>query len=437
MKYSLIPDNADFALEVLNAIAELQYLNSVNVNAPLFQDWGGIKGSVRYAYQQGGTPKSAIFNVLDYTLIIMSGANNPQQFVQLFTGSRDNLVNSTPFQANPAVADAGQFLVKAWGLDSSPMTNRWLVAGFSFGGAIAEYLCAFLNGLYGPGSAECLAIASPRPGLQALSDACGNVGIRWMNAFDAVPYFPPHGEESVGFPYFAWTRLQNNLWNLYVHPFQGISMFPAGNVVHQPLPAGSDPTAASRLLSWLTSSDAQQVAQHAISTYQGLLRAVVARGLIPASVSTPVLTVDPSPFKGPLIGPNVQSSTWVPPPLQSHTQSLSNVPGTNPQKDVQGQKPITTIGGIKQVSAYIPPNYRWKSVKVAPGLYVVQWMNFTLTKPGAKSNAHAVAKWGNKMLRTLGTAPGVVQSGISQAFTAFLATATNATLGFNPPWNVL
>jgi pimeloyl-ACP methyl ester carboxylesterase len=437
MRYSLYPDDPRLALEVLTSIGEIQYLGSLNSGGDRFRDWGGVRGPIQYAFSRGLAPRAALCQVLDTRVLLVSGASTPQQFTNVFLGATTADVYRTPFQASPAVWDAVQYLFATLQIGIFPIATKWLLCGFSFGGAIAETMAARLLSLYGgTGQVVCLSIAAPRAGLQALQSACGNEGIRWMNAADPVPYFPPHGEEMEGAQGF-YTLTQNKLWNQFIHPYQGLSIYAPSLIVKSPLPLPASPDAALRILQWLTSSNAQTSQQHSITTYASMLRLLTSTMPTPNPETPPVgaAVVDPKSVGQPPPAP--QSSTWYPPPLPPPSVTLTQVPGTSSVLDMPGVKPISSLGGTLSMAAYIPPNYRWKWVRIAPGSYVVQWMSLTITKPSTKSNARSVARWGNKMLRSLGTAPGVVQSGIGQAMTAFLASASQSNLGFNPPWIVV
>jgi hypothetical protein len=409
MRFDLNPFDPSFALEILNCISDLQYLKIVNKNSDRFLDWGGINRYIQYSLPVTYYPPAAYFGVQDSLIMVISGAQNVQQFANLFLSSKNGDVSRTYREANLIVDESARYIFRNFQLDKTQNSTKILFCGFSFGGAIAEVLCDFMRDApFNMPNVTACTFASPRPGLEALQKRLGNNGVRWMNQLDPVPYFPPHSDEALNITQL-WQLASAPIWSRYVHPFQGLVLDTSSNITPRVLPLVDSTNAASRLVLWLTGADATVAAQHQIATYQGLLSNAALK-----YQAKPVVFL----------------------PLQTTAQAAANVSGTNPIFDVQARTPSNLFGVVDPLAAYIPPAFRVKAVRVGPTTYAVQWMSYNLTRTTTKSNARAIAKTWNKMLRATGTAPGVIASGIQQGFATFLQNAINGNLGFNPPWVV-
>lgn len=376
---------------------------------PFWDPWGGMANVPALSAAGQNTPAHFLGNMFDRTQIIgVCGAGNLKQFLNVYVtqfATTDSVAGAAISHAvNVAAAKVINNLLPKFNFKA----ERTILYGHSFGGAVVEAIAWLLVQKGYPLKRMQVATAgSPRPGLSSLAQALSFDGCRWMTPDDPVPYFPLHDDESLNRVAPA-ALLQSGNSNEYVHPYTGCLVTNEGKMIFQSLPRSSSPDAFNRFLSLVSGITDKDKAQHSIGAY----------------ISQLTLT-------------NIAENDFY---IRKPSPPNNDPPQPVPILPVPKQDAPFTVNyliGEGTLSAYIPPAHRFIAQKAAGKYWMVVWQGQIVTSTQTKSNAKAIAKWGNKFLRVLGTAPVVDSGSAVAALSNFLGNAGMPGNGFRPVWNVV
>jgi pimeloyl-ACP methyl ester carboxylesterase len=396
-----------FAAESLDVLNGVQYSADPQSILGRWKLYGGVSGSPLVSLGNKNDPPFYAVTVNNTFIVGVAGVQNFQQGFNAYASTLTDVASSGEWSASAIVAAQAVTVLEAIRSRLPPVGTNIVLVGHSYGGAVVEVLALLLYRLgYRPNQTNVIAAGSPRPGLIGIQRSLGFNGLRYMNQFDPIPYFPPHGDEFLPvdptYGFFAPG------FDDYVHPFIGMSMDNTGVITIQPLPKAERNMAASISIVLWAAGDALYSKEHSLPEYVRRLR--LAGAVNPEFVQVPPALVFPGQ-----IGGRVPSRV------------LGNL-------DVPGDHNFTARS--IDVAVFVPLQYRFKKTRTAAGLWCVTWMGVQVTTGQSQSNANAVAKWGNKWLRNLGTANQIDGTKLSMALGLFLGTAKQGGNGFIPVWVV-
>lgn len=367
-----------------------------------------LKPDTYQVYNRSGTvPAWAWFRFNRTLVVVIDGVTTALQGAALADSYTKPMRGQDGWKAvGLAYQDASTIVNVLDSIHTLPAMNL-LVAGYSYGGCLAECIAAMVTGNQLWPNLELLTFGSPRPGDEALALRLRSVPTRrLMNDDDPVPRFPPHANEA----WLATSLLPfpiAYLLSLYCQPQGGIQLSDSGQLTATELPSRFLPIADVDLVQWVVSTHGMRATSHSISTYVERLKLAVApRGAgAAAAVASKVVEV-PKPLS------ITEFNALV-------TLVAGGVGSTSSQE--------------KSMAGYIPPKFRPRTLSVQ-GLHYVYWMGVPIATCKTASAAKTIAKYLFKMLRTWQTDGQVNVTGFNQAWTSFMSSANLGGLGFSPPF---
>lgn len=380
--------------------ADITYRNPVWINSALgrrFQQYSVF-------WTESFTPGHFVAWNPDQMVLGIMGASTPRLFLNLFTGAFFPMVKAGAANVNRGTLPAAQQIVTNVSAAVPNFPLSLVIVGHSYGGALAQSVAAILAPQLPGTTIQVLTLGSPRIGDTSLSAAMGGVTLmRVFNEGDLIPRFPTHFSEApTGM--IALGLVATYQWNQFVQAGGGHVLDSLGRLAAQQLPALNYPILDVDLALWLQSRNALLSNEHSDHTYTTRL------SLGASSTPAPAPPENVAGFKGEL-QPFLSDEVFLAGPVAGPALLL--------------------MGGLIVQSVYIPPQFRFKWLKV--GLdYQVIWMSLLIAKGVSKSNARTMAKAGNKMLRVMQTLKSVDHTQFGAALQQYLAVASSSTNGFQP-----
>jgi Lipase (class 3) len=382
-------------------------------------DWGG--GSFSRVFGQpssarvidgslssGITPAWLAYLYQDDLVILVAGVRNASQAVAVYQSAGQPRILVGAASVSPAIGivavQIGTRVLKS----AQGGYSRAVLAGHSYGGAIAEVLAAYLAGVAPELPVQVFSTGAPRPGDNTVGAALANATCaRIMTEGDPIPHFPCHFDEAP-FGVFALGYQTALTWSHYAQGPGGRLVNRMGDLRSAELPPLFVPVVDADLVLWLGAALSGGHPEHNLTTYLARLEKGVPQ------LAAPVPT-DTASLKG---------ETVVPLP-----QAVFNLgPVTGPLVFVESE----TMAG-EQV--YIPPQYRAKAYRIG-SQYFVYWMNFPLSQTTSFSRAKSQAKYLNFYLRRVQNGYSFSNAEFLKAATAYFTQASSANAGFQPVLSV-
>jgi hypothetical protein len=366
--------------------------------------WDVVNGVVVYP-RAGFIPAWFTADGNDQVLVVIDGVRTLQQGLAMYASTQQSMLKVGSWWANATVVTAAQAMFNALRHSFGDTFRRWVLSGYSYGGALAEVLAAMLTSTPSSSSAQIVTWGSPRPGDSTLAALLQRWPLRrLMCDSDPVPRFPPHlGEAPAANVAVGLSGAQQ--WARYVQPGGGVILPQSGSLVSSPLPRLFFPIADADLALWVTGNDTFRGRGHALTTYAQ--RIAAADPADPTTAATLALPVGVEPD----VSVTVEAFNAVAAEVAAHDD--------------------TPLVEGNSVFGYVPPEYR-ASVTTIGGKYNVEWMGRLVAVGRTKSNAHSIAKYQNAWLRRLQTAASANHTTFSEALVDFLAAASSMP-GFSPP----
>lgn len=357
----------------------------------------------------GMTPNLCWGKYGDTVVVLIDGITTVGQGAQLYTSTQAPLTSTPIGQINGIAYNVSLNIVKV--LDAIPpeVSSNFLLAGYSYGGALAQAVAALLAVRDLPGRIQVATFGSPRIGNSSLARTLQNATVRrYMVDTDPVPRFPPHFFEAptaliaVGFPTaFFWTA--------YSQVQGGIQLEANGEGSPAVLPGRSVPATDVQLAQWLASAYSIGGDPHSQFTYQSRMALSAAK----EALSPPAFNVG-SGAEG--------DSTLTESAFLSDKASFAAAL-TNAMHEESGSM------------LYVPVNFRPKVTFIA-GVYSVVWMGDTMGQFPTKSGAKTYAKYLFKFLREHSDASMLFSGSATDAWPRWLVAASNPLNGFLPTLTV-
>lgn len=353
---------------------------------------------------RGLIPARAAYLTGSDLVILVAGVRTPSQAGFIYTGSKGPLIGVGEASVNSAFAIAAR---QIWTELSPVIPGSYasvLLAGHSYGGAIAQVLSALWAFTNTKADIFCFSTGSPRVGDTSMSSALGRVTcVRLMNHNDPVPFFPPHFDEAPAGTIAA--GLDAALaWSRYVHGPGGYVLSQKGEISGSEVPNQGAPTADVDLLGWLGLAITEGHPAHNLRTYVSRLAVGV-----------------------PVFGPPV-------PPVPAGLKGEFEVPLTPALFNLglhEGLVHYERLKDMSDSSVYIPPQYL-PIAKTIQGQSSVFWFGSPLMTTNSFSNAKTISKYMRRWLRYMQRAKEFDNGVMDTAFIDYLAVASSPTSGFSP-----
>lgn len=342
-------------------------------------------------------------------VVIIAGANELQQGLDFAAAA---LVPGIPLgkgQCNAAALIQAKAVSAAVQAVIPLLPASVLIAGHSYGGAIAQVLCALWNA---PGLGVAFQVyttGAPRVGdTYFASNLDGLPVVRFMDTADPIPRFPPHFSEAPILT-VALGFIQAANLSYWAQGNGGLVLDVLGNETPAELPPSFFPIGDATLASWLIGPNGLQANEHWYKTYQTRLG-------LHAAFSGPAPPVPgPASLKGETV--------------------LALTPAELAAGPVLGPVLQLGVGNLAFQSVFIPVAYRWKPVKVG-AVWYASWQGQTVITCQSHSQARSICKAANKFLRVMQNATSVSRGLTQSTWGSYLTAASSSTTGFSPVLSV-
>lgn len=280
----------------------------------------------------------------------------------------------------------------------------WVI-GHSYGGAVAQALCAFLKHITRENPWRLLTLGAPRVGSAAFYDhvkACSRA--RWVTKNDPVPHAPFQPGEAPTMYGLLKPATQLRL-SRYVHYMACFQVHADGNVSVAPSSELGPARTETAFSSWAIGASGFSSPNHSINAYNTALQLAY---VIPANNPTAPAEVPDTPETPQRITPAVQAVI---------NQAING---------------IADDSGINRGSpVVIPEESRVRYVR-AGSMYQIQWQGEVIFVAPNLRQARSICRQLNGSNRTSLTMSRVETQGYMNALGKFLGDAAAGTDGFSP-----
>lgn len=345
-----------------------------------------------------------------YGIFLSDGISNFDQGAGTWNGYVGGI---PPTVANPDNAYFVQCAARCTPYFTSSMTvgvSKWLFAGWSLGGCVAQLTMAQLLYAGVISSARWMTFGSPRIGNNRLASfVSASQGTRWMNTGDSVPYLPPRIGDMPALPalygILPTIRMQN-----FVHTSHGCEILDDGTLRAADLPVLSVPSFPASIASWLLGVDNTAGSPHNIASYVARLKEASKILPLPSQDAPRTGGVEPA---GSAVRREASQAE------QAFQQALAEAAT---QQSAQRQSVIA--------------EWQLQAVNVG-GVWTLVLNGEAVAWVGPKKRARAIAQFGNQFLRRLLLSGYVDRDQLLGKLQAFLGAAGDPTSGITPTMRVV
>jgi len=360
----------------------------------------GTSVNVEWVRWESVFPSAIIVRSGGVTYVYIAGLYHIQQTLGVVSAHFSFMVQSPYGDVNPLYLSAATRLYRK--LDDMAVIeqSRYVVAGHSYGGAVATVLGRMLAGK-STRQINVYTAGAPMPGSQ---EFCLRFGhqldvFRCMDFDDPVPLLPRAMRALDEGALAGATALWKTQAGRYDHPGRGSIMLADGAQVPGPLPEQSASIAASVWDEVRGGSAGYFGAGHLINTYAERLQ---------RRVST---TVEKAR------GSQVNRLVTLPTPVFSAT--------------MKAREEIQMPNSLPRATVFIPKPFRAKMV-VSGNVFQVHWMGYTIATYFNRSPARTLAKRLNGFVKLLQRGDAVSPTQMQYALTNYLQEAASGSGGFKP-----
>lgn len=213
------------------------------------------------------SPRVLKCDLVQGTLILLQGVKRADTALKLLNayGEVPNLriMGGANSQVNRAVDE----IITAMGLNGTTLAHNLLIAGHSFGGAVAQGLGAWFKEQYPTKDIRVVSFGSPRVGPPPWVQYSRNLDhARYWSELDPIVFVPPHRGEAYNGHVFL-TRNVSSRWDSMAQTGLGIMLRPFTNAVLRDYPAAAPEYTELNLVGWATGLLSPPVETHSIREY--------------------------------------------------------------------------------------------------------------------------------------------------------------------------
>jgi hypothetical protein len=360
----------------------------------IFSAWGPV----------GSIPGHWVGRTAQQTVIGIMGASSAQMFSDLFRGAFSPANPLDYPRLNPCtIVPERQILADYFSTGLAP-SHDLVVAGHSYGGALAQIVAARLRAQVPNSKVQCLSLGAPRIADGSLNDQLHDVSLaRIFNEGDLIVRFPPHLDEAP-IAMLALGLAVTLAFNVYVQPGGGLVLDSLGDLREQDVPVLNWPIQDANLLTWLAGANGYGSNEHSYKTYAKRLKVILPQPI--------------EPFVG---GPETRLKGELAPVVDQADFNLA------------GAMQLFLNGGriMAFSSVYVPVQYRWTFSRLGDTWYLY-WMGLQVGAAQTKSSAKTICKAANRWLRYMQNAKRIDHTDIGTALQLYLGVAGSASTGFMP-----
>lgn len=294
---------------------------------------------------------------------------------------------------NAQVWRANREIWQAYNLQTDPPHGPVLIAGHSFGGAVAISLAQSFRYMSATRSIRVVTFGSPRPGPNIYANLVRRIDHRrYWNHDDPVPMCPPHGSEGRTGHVFL-SRDVSRRWNQTAQTGMGVMLPEDGRAVESDYPATPPVNNTTNLIRWATGIMTTAENGHAIREYY--IRLVRAKEL--------GIRFSPRPTGAP------HRPTSVPPPPPP-------TPRTAPPEIAAERQAIITATATMRAS---PMPHEFEAHNLY-GAWCVYRGEEAITTCATRADARRIAAMGNRLLASARARGAVDDVAINYAVASML-----------------
>lgn len=370
----------------------------------------GSSASTRYAAATATTPAYFMATNPSGTLVCINGAENPTLAGGLWSAYGGSLLDSQTDPRNAFIDAAAAIIGDVLFRYLNGLTGKIVIAGYSFGGAVAAVLGVGVAAGRSPLDTEVISFGAPRPGGNSLDIALANVQVvRWMNNDDWVPMIPPKTIENGSYGLVS-TAPTIRRYNHFHQPHGGFSLGVQGTIEPSPKPLAAVMPGPLSLLSSLVADEANLWGSHGLLQYQERLGRAVPAGPLP------------------------EGGTWG----GSDAEDLD----TTTRREIQHQQQVMqsiifNVGVTQNDAELVIPKQRLFTARRVGRTWFVYFGDREICAAPIKKRARGIANAGNDFIRRLQRQAVVDPEALADQFVAYLAAASDPSSGFSPTLNTV
>jgi hypothetical protein len=231
------------------------------------QQFPGGSYTWRIAYINAYYSTSMLFKYGNTNLILSGGTQGSFHIQGMIAGWSNTSPNPTNLGASDQFAAARTGLLVDLGTGLFANGQRFVLAGYSYGGAQLAAMAAAIQVLYPASSIYLYSYGAPRPGTTVLQRQLDSVpGVRYFLPEDPIVKVPPHTDEAP-LLHFALPNATSVGCNRQVQPGHGRLLRADGTIgIQEWSPIPLDVYTAS-LISWMVGSNAFGNSLHSVDNY--------------------------------------------------------------------------------------------------------------------------------------------------------------------------
>lgn len=317
-------------------------------------------------------PRVVMFDDNAGQVILIQGVKRESTALRLMQGYGERVDLASPGGLNAQVRRAIMELDQHFFSVSGSMRRSLLIAGHSFGGAVAQAWAAWIKEVYPTTDVRVVTFGSPRVGIRSWSDAAGSMQhVRYWVDDDPVVLIAPHTSEARA-AHAVLLGQTPGRWNAYNHHGRGVRLGVSGGAVAESLNTHPPALTEVNIIGWATGILQRPVQSHSIQEYFLRLSRALALGN--------------SWHTGPIAGVIRQRRPAVEPPPDPPQE----VPA------VVAQIEVVQAAVVADRAAEMPTEYQYRNINGEAAVYRGdEFITFAATR----TRAIRIARTGNTLLR--------------------------------------
>jgi hypothetical protein len=416
-----LADNLELGLWTIEQLQAMEFAGAPLAIDAAFRTLTGVPVNSVFVPGTSGYPWWYYGQSGEYTLFLGRHTSTLAQAAAIWRGYWPPLIGSLVEAKNILVDQATDSILAAINLQHFAVPTKFVAAGHSIGGAIAQMLAYKMKLFNVDINAKMITFGSPKPAGSQLNDVLiPAYSQRWINVDDAVPNIPPRGNDAAILPFAGGIGL-NIPWLLrFVHLPGGRWIDADGNTGPTDQPAVANTPSLVNFAGWLLDQATATSGPHSLQEYQRRLSL-----LLPPLGGGGDLPDEGSTGGGgdwPGGGPEVAMAM---PPVQIRQLVNAQVQTVFATGQQQNAEPVN-----------VPTPNRARAVRVGR-VWHVEFNGQTIAVGPTKRRARALANAFNRTLDHMQVQAVVDPAAIVNTMESYLEDAADPNGTFQPVMNVV